>query len=124
MEASVDAPVLLVRGELPASLPDAERRLAERFLCRRRPRARMLTRPDLDQLTAVIDNISAYGVRLISDRSLSRGTVLALGLLDTRPSFIQSARVVYSIRLADGKWAVGCRFFPPVQESDIESLWD
>jgi hypothetical protein len=107
---------------LAASLPDVERRLAERYLCPRRPRARMLTRPDLDQLTAVIENISAHGVRLITDRPLSRGTILALGLLDTRPSFIQSARVVYSLPLAEGKWAVGCRFSPPVQENDMASL--
>jgi hypothetical protein len=115
-------PTYLIEAELSPHLSPPERRCAERYFCSRLPVIRLLTRPALQSLSAVVENISVGGVRLLVDLPVPPGTIIALGLLCTRPSLIQSARVVHATPAGEGKWAIGCKLSTPLSKSELACL--
>jgi hypothetical protein len=117
-------PAYLVQAELSPALSRAERRMAERHFCRRRPEVRLLTRPGLQVLNARVENVSSNGLRLLVGGPLEPGTILGLQLRNDRPSLIQSARVVYAKQHSEGEWAVGCKLSVPLSAGELKSLVD
>jgi hypothetical protein len=115
-------PTLLVQAEFSENLSERERRMAERYLLSHKPPACLLTRPHLEYLNAIVDNVSAGGIRLLVDRSLEPGTVMALRLKTGRSSVLQSARVVYAQPRAEGDWTIGCKLSMPLSACELESL--
>jgi hypothetical protein len=115
-------PTLLVQAEFSDTLPEPERRIAERYLLGQKPPACLLTRPHLEYLNAVVENVSVSGIRLLVNRALEPGTVMALRLVTGRSSVLQSARVVYAQPRAEGDWAIGCKLSVPLSGGQLESL--
>jgi hypothetical protein len=108
--------------ELAPLLPRLERRGAERYRCGRRPVVRILTRPALQTLKAVVEEVSTAGIRLLITCPLPPGTLLGLGLQSTRPSLIQSARVVHAAPAGEGNWVIGCKLTAPLSPSELAFL--
>jgi hypothetical protein len=115
-------PTLVVQAEFSEKLSQPERRLVERYFLGHRPPTCLVTRPNLEFLNAVLENISENGIRLLVDRPLEPGTVMALRLQSGPSSIIQSARVVYARPRTAEEWAIGCKLAVPLSGSELESL--
>jgi PilZ domain len=115
-------PTLLVQAEFSEGLSEAERRLAERYFLDRKPPTCLLTRPNLEYLNALLENVSVNGIQLLVDRPLEPGTVLALRLTSGRFSVIESAHVIYARPRPEGEWVIGCKLAAPLSGSELESL--
>jgi hypothetical protein len=81
-----------------------------------------MARPGLTLEQAHLYDISRVGVGLVMARGLRQGTVVLLNLPGRRPgdTLTQSARVVHSALLPDGRWLVGCRLSRPLGDVELQ----
>ena len=87
---------------------------------RRRPARKVIGRVAApDGQAALLEDVSAGGVRLLTARPLPVG---GLAVLDLPGLALNVARVVYAIEQEDGLWAAGCALLAPLADDDVRAL--
>jgi hypothetical protein len=96
-----------------------ERRASPRLTPRHRTAVRVICADPHDSQAALIWDLCAGGVRLLTSRPLPwRGLVL----LDVPGAEIVSARVQHAAEQPDGTWIAGCALFGRFHPNDLERL--
>ena len=95
-----------------------------RYFLDRLPLIRLLIRPDFLRCSAKVQNVSATGLAIVSNRFLEPGSVLAVQLQrkSMGVSGILSAKVVYSVAQCDGTWLCGCRLSRSLTDDELIAL--
>jgi hypothetical protein len=99
-------------------------RESPRFGCPTLPTLRIMIRPSFIPINVRVNDISAKGVGLVSEKHLESGTSLAVlwkyGTADRWRTL--RARVVRLSPRRDGNWVAGCVFAEPLQPDDMEAF--
>jgi hypothetical protein len=105
----------------PARSPAHGVRMDERRThARRRPARKVIGRVAApDGQAALLEDVSAGGVRLLTARPLP---VSGLVVLDLPGLALTAARVVYAIEQEDGLWAAGCALLARLADDDLRTL--
>jgi len=104
-----------------------ERRSEVRSLGRHRHSIRLLARPGLQRLTAIVRDVSLSGIGLELRHPMEPGTILVLELQGRHVgvSRIQSARVIHATPLNGDTWLIGCKLKFPFSDFDLSCLlWE
>jgi hypothetical protein len=100
---------------------DLERRESPRHLCSLEATSHPLEGGDALSWGAVVNDISAGGVRLTLCYPFRPGTYLAVELhTSTGMARTLMVRVQHVHDQTDGMWRLGCEFIKPMTESDME----
>ena len=96
-----------------------ERRAWPRIAPRKRTTLRVVSTDPPDSQAALICDLSAGGVRLVTARPLAQR---ALVLLDVPGAEVVGARVEHASEQADGTWVAGCALFGQFNPDDLLRL--
>jgi hypothetical protein len=101
-----------------------ECRRATRYPCWLRSVCRPFGASLLERRASIVRDLSTGGVNLMMDRSLEKGTALAVELEGERgrPGRYLLAHVAYVIEDLEGRWLAGCAFDRSLSEEEVRAL--
>jgi hypothetical protein len=101
-----------------------ERRTAPRLPCAREVRCQPVMAGKLDEVPAILEDVSAAGVRLGLRRWYEPGRVLALKITDSQLRVMRTllAHVIYARARGSGLWHIGCSLMGRLEAAEIEAL--
>jgi hypothetical protein len=99
----------------------AEQRAHARHRFAHPPLIHFLARSSFRVHAALISDLSLGGMALVVAYRIEPGAVLLVPLWTDLPGTRRThlARVVHTTPLPDGTWRVGCRFTPPLSDSEL-----
>jgi PilZ domain len=104
--------------------PTPDRRQSVRFRCPDFPEVQYLLHGQGQTGRALLRDLSAEGVGLLTASAVGAGTALLVQLPGAGPgtTSTQLARVAHATPQAVGDWLIGCRLTPPLSSQDLDRL--
>lgn len=102
-----------------------DRRAGSRECPEREYTIRLLARPNFQNLTAIVGDVSKSGLGLIMEQDLPAETLLCIqvpGQRNRRKTSLLSAVVIHAKSLGEGRWHIGCKFCTPLREEEKRAL--